>query len=88
MQALATFFPCEVIFHSLLTLLAMQSLFTLIIIYYRYGILQPACVARKIKLPQIQNLDPKIKSICTRFKSHHLESCRNDIVTDLRYVVH
>ena len=54
--------------------------------HLRLGCLQPGCIAKKIQLEPLQYLDQTVKDICFRFRAHHLENCRKDLVSDLRFV--
>jgi len=62
-----------------------NKVFFSLISFERLGCLQPWCFAKKIDVTPYGQLDEGIKMICQRFKAHHLEQCKADLVCDLRF---
>eukprot|EP00794_Sanderia_malayensis_P003284 gene3284-3766_t len=64
-----------------------NKMFFNLISFESFGCLQPYCFARKVKLQPVDTLDEATSSLCSKFKAHHLEICRSDLVKDLRQAI-
>eukprot|EP00795_Rhopilema_esculentum_P014885 gene14885-6021_t len=62
-----------------------NKIFFNLLSFERLGCIQPGCIAKKIQLEPLEYLDQTVKDICLRFRAHHLENCRKDLVSDLRF---